>query len=226
MALVLLNAGREPLGQFDALDSQLTGFLGGEVVTWGSVATPGSDLASADVFEDGYVGTTNKTRPVIQRASTSSSAPLFLSDDGVAHYGTLFGTIVGGTAGQVISGGAVLGPSTATGSGKITCWDKQGLYGVTLDAVDTAATGLVPSNASLAVGTHLTYTSSGLLTPVGSANAVSGAPVVGYLSEFSTNGSLVTTPQSLTNALNSPSGDVSSLVQETFYMAVFSFVGV
>jgi hypothetical protein len=220
---------------FDALDSQLTSFKGGEVVTWGSVTTPGQeggptsggfDLAAADVIDDGYVGVTTKTRPVIQFASTAASAPLFLSDDGITHYGTLFGQIVGGTVGQVVSGGVVLGPSSATGSGKITCWDKQGLYGATLDAVDTSATGLVPTNASLAVGSKLTYTSAGLLTPVGSAGAVSGAPVIGYLSEFSSNQSLVTTSASMVSALNSPSGDVSSLQNATFYMAVFSFVGV
>jgi|SRR5271166_2058455 len=230
MALVLLNSGREPLGQFDVKDTQLTSFKGGEVCTWGSTLLTSGDLAASDVFQDGYVGTTSKSRPYVTLTLTATSAPLFLSDDGIAHYGTLFGTIVGGTAGQVVSGGAVLGPSTATGSGKMTLWDKQGLYGTTLDAVDTAADGLVPTNSTLAVGTALCYTALGLLTPQRSTNSINGtgsnSPVVAYLSEFSTNGSLVTTPQTLVAALNSPSGDVTSLQQETFYMAVYSFVGV
>ena len=59
-------------------------------------------------------------------------------------YGTLFGAVVGGTVGQQVNGpttftGAILGPHTSTGSGKTTCWDKPGLYAVSLDAVDTTS---------------------------------------------------------------------------------------
>jgi hypothetical protein len=230
MALILLNAGREPLGEFDGLDSQYLNFKGGEVCTWTAV-TLGADLASADVNDDGYVGVSPMQRPAVTYTLTATSAPLFLADDGNSpNYGTLFGQVVGGVAGQIATGGAILGPPTATGSGKITLWDKQGLYGVTLDAVDTAATGLVPTNSALTVGTALTYTATGQLTPNRSVNSINGtgsnSPIVGYLSEFQTNGSLVTTPQSLVAALNSPSSDVSSLQQEKFFMAVFSFVGV
>lgn len=226
MALILLNPGVNPLGQFDGLDSQLTSFKGGEICTLVGVSTTaGVDLASSDVNMDGYVGTASKTRPAVTFTLSSSSRPLFLSDEGTTGYGTLFGSVVGGTVGQQVTGGAVLGPHTATGSGKVTLWDKPGLYGVTLDAVDTAATGLVPSNSSLTVGTGITYTATGKLTPVGSAAAVSSAPVVGRLAEFSTNGSLVTTPNNLVAALNSPSGSVSSLQALNFTRVDFWYAG-
>jgi len=224
MTLFVLNSNTS-LGQFDGLDSQLTSFKGGEVCTLGSTAYLGSDLAAADVNNDGYVGTSSKTRPVVTYTLTSSSRPLFLSDDGTTGYGTLFGTVVGGTAGQQSTNGAVLGPHTATGSGKITLWGGKGLYGVSLDAVDTATDGLVPTNASVTVGKALTYTATGQLTPVGSTNAVSGAPTVGYASEFSTNGALVTTPMNLVAALNSPSGSVSSLQPLKFAMIQFWYEG-
>ncbi len=230
MALVILNPGGNPLGTFDCLDTQISTFKGGEVCTWGSVTYQGSDLATADV-NDGYTGTSSKVRPAVTLTLTSSSAPLFLSDDGTKGYGTLFGTVVGATAGQTSYGpnstvpaSAQLGPHTALGSGKMTLWDKPGLYGVTLDAVDTAATGVVPSNASLTVGKALTYTTAGLITMDGSA-ADAGGRLIGNFAEFATSGTRVSTPSSLVAALNSPSGSVSSVSQLQFYMAVFWYAG-
>src|SRR5271165_5245429 len=183
MALILHNPGANPLGQFDGYFGETLNFKGGEVCTWAAMAYPAP--GAGDVDNDGYVITAmGKAVPGVSRALlTSSSKPLFLSDDGIQGYGTLFGAVVGGMVGQQVNGpyaytGAVLGPHTATASGKVTVWDKQGLYGTTLDAVDTAATGLVPTNATLTVGAGITYTATGLLTPVGSANALAGAPVV------------------------------------------------
>jgi len=229
MALVLLQSGSQPLGQFDGLDSQVSLFKGGEVCTWGSVTYQGSDEASADVNNDGYVGTTSKMRPAVTYTLSATSKPLFLSDDGTLNYGTLFGEIVGATVGQQVSNGVVLGPSTTTGSGKVTLWDKPGLYGVTLDACDTEANGLVPTNSALVVGNPLTFTATGQLTPPSSSLAISasttGATVVGRLAEFSPKGSLVTTPNTLVAALNSPSGDVTSVQQASMYMAVFWYNG-
>jgi len=237
MALKLLQPGTQPLGQFDGYDSDVLTLKGGEVVSFASVTTSGQpgvytaglDQAAYDVF-DGYVNSVGVLkRPAVSRkfdgttSLTSASRPLMLSDDGIAGYGTLFGSVVGGTVGQVVTGGAQLGPHTATGSGKVTCWDKPGLYAVSLDAVDTAATGLVPANTTLAVGTGLTFTSLGLLTPVGSPNALGGAPRVGTLVEFNTNGSLVTTPNYLVAALNSPSGNVSSVQPRAFTFATIYF---
>jgi hypothetical protein len=259
MALVVLNAGREPLGQFDAADGYVASFKGGEFVTWGQVTAQiagGTDKASADVNNDGYdpfnlpgmggvstgtnvpLGVSGAQRPAIVICGNTASGlnapqPIFLSDDGIKNYGTLFGTIVGRTVGLTsygpnssVSSSDLIGPSTTAGSGKVTCWDKPGLYGITLDNVNTSATaGITVTNTGLGVGTPLSYDGNGLLTTYAGAVRASQAPIVGYFSEFQTNGSLVTTPQTLVAALNSPSGDVSSLQQESFYMAVFWYVG-
>lgn len=237
MALVLLNPGSNPLGQFDGYGTETTNFKGGEVCTWAAESYPAT--GAADVNLDGYINggnTLGKFVPAISRSLlTSSSKPLFLSDDGITGYGTLFGAVVGGSVGQQVNGpglftGAILGPHTATGSGKVTVWDKQGLYGVTLDACDpSAVNGLNPLNTALRVGTALTFVpggaNGGQLTPVGSTAAAGNTSVVGRLASFETNGSLVTSTQSMVTALNSPSGSVSSLTQQAFYMAVFWYAG-
>lgn len=220
MSLQILQAGIQPLGQFDALDAQTTAVLGGEVagLTYVSIAA-GVDEAAADVELDGYVAAAN-TRPAATVTLAVGMRPLFLVDEGTTGYGTLFGEVVGGTTGQVVTGGAVLGPHTATGSGKWTLWDKPGLYAVTLDAVDTTInSGLVPTNPALVGGDALYATAAGLLTPdVGSAFE---AVVVGRFVEFAPNASLVTTPASLTQALNSPTGSPAPGAQ--FDVAIFHF---
>ena len=246
MSLKLLQPGIQPLGQFDGVDSEVLTFKGGEICTFSYVTTSGQpgvttaglDQGAYDVF-DGYVnvGGTFK-RPAITKtfAATSMTArPLMLADDGITGYGTLFGSVVGGTIGQQVNGptsftGAILGPHTATGSGKMTCWDKPGLYAVSLDAVNTAAaTGLVPTNTSLTGGDPLGLTTAGLLTPTLTGTGA-GAPVtnttavvVGHLVEFNTNQSLVTTPNYLVAALNSPSGNVSSQQPRAFQFATIYF---
>lgn len=258
MALKLLQPGTQPLGQFDGLDVDCLTLKGGEVVSFGSVVTSGQpgvttsglDHAAYDVF-DGYVNEGGTFyRPAVNRLWTYSTylpiatRPLFLSDEGILGYGTLFGAVVGGTVGQQVNGpttftGAVLGPHTATGSGKVTCWDKPGLYAVSLDAVDTTvATGLVPTNTTtLTVGVGLGFTpatavgngTGGLLTPNVSSNTGNLAggfgtcPNVGYFVEFNTNQSLVTTPNYLVAALNSPSGNVSSVGPRAFQFATIYF---
>lgn len=197
MALKILQSGANPLGQFDGKDSEVSLFKGGEVCTLTAVPYKGSDVNAADV-NDGYSGTTSKTRPAVTLTLVSGHRPLFLADEGTAGYGTLFGSIVGASVGQLVSG-VNLGPSTAVGSGKITIWDKPGLYAVTLDAVDqTASTGLIPSNASLTCGDILYATAAGLLTPA-SGSAFQAVAVARFV-EFATNGSLVTTPNYLTAA--------------------------
>lgn len=269
MALVLLQSGREPLGQFDGYDADYLSVKGGEVGHFANAAYPtsgtpagakaaGYDTGVFDAF-DGYVPETllksvsGMGRPAVTvqfAAADAYAAPLFLVDDGSsgayangfagAGYGTLFGQVVGGVGGQVTTGGAVLGPHTATGSGKLTIWDKPGLYGVTLDAVDTSAsTGVVPANTALTVGTPLGCTSSGLLTmAAGASNALAGSggnPTTGtwsatkgacaFLVEFSTGGQLVTTPNYLVAALNSPSSSISSAQTKTFKFAVINWLG-
>jgi hypothetical protein len=235
--LVLHIPGANPLGVFDGYTGETLNFKGGEIATW--AAMPLANAVTADVQDDGYVLPTGRGKEVpgvSRNLLTASSRPLFLTDDGLLFYGTLFGLVVGGNAGEQANGplpsqitGAQLGPHTATGSGKITCWDKPGLYGTTLDAVDTASDGLVPSNGAISVGTALTYipggANGGQLTPVGSTNAAGNTTVVARFAEFETNGSLVTTPVSLVSALNSPSGSVSSAAQLKFYQAVYWFQG-
>ena len=223
MALRLIQSGSQPLGQFDGLDADITGFLGGEVCSFTGVtikSSGGTDLAASDV-EDGYSGTTTKLRPVVTKTLVSGMRPLFLADDGTTGYGTLFGRVVGGTVGQSTNG-TVLGPHSATGSGKITLWSAPGTYAVTLDAVDvTAVTGLIPSNSAMSVGDPLYATSAGKLTP--NSGAAFEAVVVARFIEFQTNGSLVTTPNYLVSALNSPSGTLGSPAQLAFTEAVIHF---
>ena len=224
MALRILNPGIPCLGQFDAIDHDSLLILGGEVAGLTFVATEasgGTDESAADI-EDGYV-TSNLTRPAATTTLVANMRPLFLTDDGTTNYGTLFGEVVGGLAGQTVTGGAALGPHTATGSGKWTLWDKPGLYAVTLDAVDTTInSGLLPTNPALAGGDPLFATAAGLLTPNGAASFDGvDTTVVGRFIEFATDGSLVTTPRSLTQAVNSPPG--AGAPQADFFEAVFHF---
>lgn len=223
MALKLLQPGSQPLGQYDGYDSEITALKGGEVVTLVGVALTSTDKAAADVF-DGYVDTGyQEKRIVVTKSLPAGATLLMLCDEGTSDYGTAFGSVVGGTAGQVVTGGAQLGPHTATGSGKVTCWDKPGLYAVSLDACDTnATTGLQPTNLTLAAGDKLFATSAGLLTPLASASfAGSGLVPVGTFVSFETNGSLVNTPARLSAAVNSPSGQAAST--RSFKWAVFHF---
>lgn len=229
MALKLLQPGVQPLGQFDGLDTEVLTLKGGEVVTLISVtATVAADKAAADSF-DGYTNPSAVVkRPVVTKThSDGYKRPLMLADEGISGYGTLFGSVVGGTVGQTVTGGTVLGPHTATGSGKVTCWEKPGLYAVSLDACDTSASvGLQPTNTTLDTGAALSYTSAGLLTPSASGNAVAGLggpPCVGRFIDFETNGSLVNTPNRFVAALNSPSGLVSSVGPRQFAFATFYF---
>lgn len=198
MALILLNNNGNPFGQFDGYDNLTSSLLGGEVATLTAYQTTGSDLHAKDI-EDGYVtsgAAPGNFRPVVTTAVGASARPLFLTDDGTANYGTLFGSVVGGVAGTQLSG-AQLGPHTMTGSGKVTLWQNPGMYGVTLDAVDTSADGLVPTNSALTVGMAIAYqTADGKLTPDGSGT--DGTTNVARLVEFSTGDTLVNTPRSLT----------------------------
>jgi hypothetical protein len=258
MSLKLLQPGTQPMGQFDGLDVDCLTLKGGEIVSFAQVTTAGQpgvttagqDQAAYDVF-DGYVNVGGSPavfkRPAVTRLwgfstylSDGYARPIMLADEGITGYGTLFGAVVGGTVGQQVNGpttftGAVLGPHTATGSGKVTCWDKPGLYAVSLEAVDTdAVNGLQPTNTTLTVGAALSFTKStglgtgGLLTPFQGLNAINGmgaaaSPIVGHFIEFNTNQSLVTTPNYLVAALNSLSGNVSSVGPRSFQFATFYF---
>jgi hypothetical protein len=209
-----LNASIEPYGQFDGYDSQITlgagGFKGGEVCqfTYVAIAPGGTDQAAFDASGfDGYVGTVTKTRPCVTHTLTDGVRPLFLSDDGAAGYGTLFGQLVGQTVGKVLAG-PQQGPHTAAGSGKITLWDAPGFYAITLDNV--AADIADPKTSTLSGNDALYATTAGLLTHNALADFDSSGVVVARFSEYQTNGSLVTTPNTLVSALNSPSGGTAA----------------
>jgi hypothetical protein len=200
MALELVQPGIQPLGQFDGYDSVYLTVRGGEVGTIKGVLV-GTDRAVYDqAGQDGYVGIPPLSfRPVVTNILVSGDRPLCLIDDGISGYGTLFGSVVGGIGGQLTTG-QTLGPHTATASGKLTLWDKPGTYAVTLDAVDTTSTtGLVPTNATLAIGDAL-YPSiwQGRLTPNGLVSFEVACIVGRFLNfEILHGGTLVRTPVSL-----------------------------
>jgi hypothetical protein len=238
MALVLLQPGIEPIGQYDSVDGYTTTILGGEVCTFTSVVIT-ADKAAADSL-DGYLNPGTSRAALTVNLPTAAGGPWMLTDDGTAHYGTLFGVVVGGTVGQVASGGyspgssggligsgTVLGPHTALASGKWTAWDKPGLYGVTLDATDTT---LQPTSATPQPGVAL-YALPGIstgaqvtgrLTTTSSAMAGNNLIMARFV-EFRTNNALVTTPNRLVSALNSPSSTVSGTLPLQLYMAVVHF---
>ncbi len=225
MALKLLQAGGQPLGQFDGFDGET--LLGGEVVSFRSVTnTAATDKSAAD-SADGYLypGTLRTTVSKVL-SSAAGTGPLMLADEGTSGYGTLFGTVVGGTVGKVVTGGAVLGPATQTGSGKVTCWHQPGLYAVTLDAVDlTVLTGLQVTNPSLTAGSKLyAIAASGLLTPNASQGSLfNSSNVVGHFVEFDTDRGLVNTPNRLVAATNSPGGAVAGSLAQSYTVATFHF---
>lgn len=223
MALQPLNTVGAPLGQFDGLDTEVLTLKGGEVCSFTAVALSGSDKTAAD-GKDGGVGT---NRTVVTKTLTAGMKQLYLADDGIAGYGTYFGTVTGGTAGQLTTG-AVLGPHTATGSGKVTLWGQPGLYSVTLDAVDTtASTGLTTTNGTLAAGAALYATSAGLLTPNAAAafDAGANATIVATFVEFTPEPGRVRSQGYQVTGTNSPTGDVSNVIAKSMTRATIWFKG-
>lgn len=235
MALILLQPGIEPIGQYDAVDGYTTAILGGEICTFVQVAVA-TDKAAADAL-DGYLAPGTNRTALSTNLPSGAGGPWMLTDDGTANYGTLFGVVVGGTVGQVasggyspgngglIGGGTVLGPHTALGSGKWTAWDKPGLYGVTLDAVDATTispllSSNVPGQVLQAYAGNQSGKVAGQLTTSGAAGS---SATMGRFVEFRTRQSLVTTPNRLVSALNSPSSTVSGTLANTMYMAVIHF---
>lgn len=222
MALYLVTPGIEPLGLFDVLDTDLTNILGGEIAVLDEASRTNTltEKAAQDVL-DGYiadlvdVGTPDASRPVARLADGYSTVFLdatknstrveprrlfYLMDDGTANYGTSFGTLIGNPLGlstTVASGGSLIGPSTLQGSGKVTLWDKPGMYAVSNDAV---ATDLNPQAGNLndtpLPGTTLFREhNTGRLT----VDSITGDKVAMFV-EISDNRSLVNTPARLVGA--------------------------
>ena len=203
MALRILQPGIQPLGQFDFEDGYLLSVKGGEVCTLVALSrtNTATEKAAADAL-DGYTNySQNKRAGLTLNIAVKTARPLWLTDDGTTGYGTLFGQVIGTPAGLSTTG-TNLGPHTAAASGKVTAWDKPGLYAVTLDAVDTDATyGLMPSNTSLVPQSKIYPTILGVLTPTVGRSVDADGPTVARFVEFeSTARSLVRTPASLVGA--------------------------
>ena len=205
MALYLLQPGNQPLGQFDFADADLTSVLGGDFGTWdeASRTNTASEKAAQDAL-DGYVadavdsGTPDASRPLLRLADNGAGdngKAHYLLDDGTSGYGTLFGEVIGLPVGLSTTG-TNLGPHTAAGSGKVTAYDKPGLYGVSTDALDSDVLGGVNLNDTPLPG-ELLYrgAATGQLTRV----VVSGNKAALFV-ELSGSGSLVTTPGKLVGA--------------------------
>lgn len=158
MALIMVQEGVQPAGQYDLADGYTSTLKGGEVYV----------LASAGANSDGYQIV--KARPAL----TSDTGPFFLSDDGLTGYGVLFGNTVTRTSTGFTSGadsGTRLGPASYVASGKVTLWDKPGIYAVSLDALDTGVSEATWKTklpgAQCTVGTQggALTTASGLTNP-------------------------------------------------------------
>jgi hypothetical protein len=143
MSLKLLNPGLRPLGTFDLEDANTgaNALEGGEYVELTAAAGPGAEGYAADVgavgpMDPGGAGGLLDPQP-LNFAPTSRTAGALggLADEGVAEYGTLFGSLIGQSAGRstafgVVNGAVVIGPESSAGSGKVTVWAQSGLYGV------------------------------------------------------------------------------------------------
>ncbi len=199
MALYIYQPGVQPLGQFDVLDAYATTIKGGEVGTlFPAIRTNSATEKAAYDVRDGYTNTTDVRRAAVANAINGSTyRPLWLLDEGTAGYGVLFGSVIGTPVGLSTTG-TNLGPHTTAGSGKVTCWDKPGIYAVSIDAVDTSADGIVLANANCDPGAAIRPQADGVLTMTTSGTAI--AVTVARFVEFETRPYLVTTPPSLIGA--------------------------
>jgi len=206
MALFLLQPGLQPLGDFDCLDTDQANIRGGEVMVLGEASrtNTSTEKAAYDVF-DGYVadavdlGDPTATRVVAQIADAAAETYnlFYLSDDGTTHYGVMFGSVIGGPVGLTTTN-TPLGPHTTTGSGKVTLWDKPGLYAVSLDAISA---DVVPTTSGNLYDTPLPGTVLYRETLTGKLCRASGTgDKIATFVELTSNGSLVTTPAKLVGA--------------------------
>jgi len=209
MALYILTPGIQPVGDYDMLDADLENVLGGEVGTLdeASRTNTSNEKAAQDVL-DGYVadGASAATRTVLRLADETSETRkvFYLLDDGKKNYGTLFGEVVGTPAGLGFTG-TNLGPHSAAASGKVTAWDKPGLYAVSTDAVEAALSDLTDTPLP---GDALYRSTSAKLTSLADTGDLLGVYV-----EHASAGSLVTTPAKLVGAT------------EVFDRVVFQYAG-
>lgn len=136
MALKLLQPGLRPMGQFDLDDDDTAANItGGEICSLTTIENDDYYAADVEGMGEGLEATLT--------ASTTTLQPLFMADEGIKGYGTLFGELIGSTVGQATSqsGATVIGPRTSSGSGKITLWHAPGLYAVSTPSTRGSATG-------------------------------------------------------------------------------------
>jgi len=182
MALHILQPGLRPIGQFDlkAGETVTGGEIGGFEADTGT-GTTSEDPAAADAKNVGPYSNGDKLMIVLGAPSandttvdTDAAQLRFLLDEGTDGYGTLYGSAIGGTAGQGLtwgtsSSGAVvsMGPASNFASGKVTCWHAPGMYAIS----GTAAANI----AAVQVNDNLHADSNGvldLLTGSGTGDAV------------------------------------------------------
>ena len=182
MGLKLLQPSLRPLGQFDVKDDDLDAIQGGKYV----------ELEDAGATE-GYAADVGQVGPLSPAASATKAfeAMTFaleartdgnmggLADDGTTGYGTLYGTVIGGTAGQGTGLGALstkgvvtVGPTSALASGKVTVWHAAGLYGVDSAGLAQATTNS-PDTSPALIDTSLALNS--VITAIDSGNADRGS---------------------------------------------------
>lgn len=194
MGLKLLQPSLRPLGQFDLADADLSTLEGGCYV----------ELEDASATE-GYAADVGQVGPLSRSAGPTKAFEALtfsladktngnmggLADDGTTGYGTLYGTVIGGTAGQGTGLGAqptkgvvTVGPTSALASGKVTVWHAPGLYGVDSAALASAD----PIDTTTALNAAI-YSDAGFLT-----DSIDGDQVAIYVGSV-TDSSLVSTSQ-------------------------------
>ena len=190
MGLKLLQPSLRPLGQFDLADDDLSTLEGGCYV----------ELEDAGATE-GYAADVGQVGPLSPAAGPTKAFEALtfsladktdgnmggLADDGTTGYGTLYGTVIGGTAGQgtglgsqPTKGVVTVGPTSALASGKVTVWHAPGLYGVDSAALATSD----PIDTDTALNTAI-HSDAGFLTDVATTHGDQVAIYVGSVTDSS-----------------------------------------
>ena len=171
MALVLLNPGLRPLGQFDMNDGETVrgcelANLAGEVLTTEGYAADVGTGGGSGIIQDSPAEGVN-----FSLGSVTEGTLCGLTDDGTDNYGTLFGTAISmfgtGMGTQSTRGVVTIGPKTDLASGKVTIWAQQGLYGVTTDALSDDSTPAATTAANDPLYGEGNTTRPGALTTAG-----------------------------------------------------------
>ena len=246
MPLKILQPGLRPLGQFDLEDDDT--IFGGELLeltkgnstdraasdanvdsrllsnsqVYINTAAAGSDFANTQLGEQGSGPfDENNAQLNLSKFAGALDNPSFvaLADDGQIEYGTLFGTAIGGTAGQGTQVGAsygtnkgtatTLGPRSYFGSGKVTAWTQPGLYGICgghsvdangsylfADSQDTTGSSLAETYPGAMAVNTLIGPAANAANPRSSADTTAGSSESGKWSAFKDAGD-----QSGTNAV-------------------------